>query len=554
MASKKSNRRWMGIGMGALTSLPVSALAFLGSQTAGLPFIPFNVLDFFTRVLPRLMVLVGIDRLLQGSQQVTTPNLGAIEGVFQPVIAVAVLALVGAIFGLVLANLGAREGNKTHLVLFGLIGGGMLVFAFSLINQTLGFPEAGRWASILFITAISLLWGGCLGWVIDRLVFPLESVGETDLNRRRFLAIAGSTLLAAFGSALGFILPTRRKPQNQAAEVLGRLPVRKADASAEPPSPAELGVDDTSGPAASPALEDLQSRFAPAPGTRPEITSTRDFYNIDINTTPPILDAATWTVDIKGLVNRPRTMTLGEIKQFPSYSQFVTMSCISNSVGGSLISTAKWTGIRLRDLLEEIGLRTEARELYIEAADGFFESVAMDDMMDPRTLLVYEMNGEPLPYEHGYPLRIYIPDRFGMKQPKWITSMEAIDEQGPGYWVERGWSAEAIARTTSVFDHIAVDSIQDDLLPMGGIAWAGVRGISKVEIQIDEGEWVEAKLRQPPLSPLTWVQWRYDWPVSPGQHTAWVRTYDGDGKLQELEEIGRRPDGSTGVDSLAFEV
>jgi hypothetical protein len=256
-------------------------------------------------------------------------------------------------------------------------------------------------------------------------------------------------------------------------------------------------------------------------------------------------------LEIKGLVDRAKTMTLSEIKKFPPFSQFVTMSCISNSVGGSLISTAKWTGIRLRDLLAKVGLRPEARELYIEAADGFFESIAMDDLMDPRTLLVYEMNGEPLPYEHGYPLRIYIPDRFGMKQPKWITSMEAIDEQGPGYWVERGWSAVAKARTTSVFDHIAVDSIQDDLLPMGGIAWAGARGISKVEVQIDEGEWVEAELRQPALSPLTWV---YDWPVLPGQHNARVRSYDGNGQLQVLEEIGRRPDGSTGVDSMVFEV
>ena len=132
--------------------------------------------------------------------------------------------------------------------------------------------------------------------------------------------------------------------------------------------------------------------------------------------------------------------------------------------------------------------------------------------------------------------------------------MEAIDEKGPGYWVERGWSAEAIARTTSVFDDVSVNNIENNSLPLGGIAWAGARGISKVEVQIDQGEWMQAEMRIPPLSPLTWVQWRFDWPVSQGQHMARVRTYDGEGELQALEETGRRPDGSTGIDTISFEV
>lgn len=550
MTKSKGSKRWRGIGLGALISLPVSAISFLGSQVAGLPFLPFNLYDFFTRILPRLMVLVGIDRLLQGSQQVTTPNMGAINALLQPLIAVLLLALIGAVFGLILVNLGQTK----HRVLYGGIGGILLALAFSLINQYLGFPLAGIWLSIIFITGLMILWGMSLGWAVDKLIYPAESAENTDLNRRRFLAMAGSTILAAVATALGVLIPPRRVSQPQVTDDIGPQPVRKANASGANPSISDLGVEDTAGPVASPSLEALQARIMPAPGTRPEITSNRDFYNIDINTTPPILDAATWTVRIKGLVENPRTFNLNEIRAFPLYSQFVTMSCISNSVGGSLISTAKWTGIRLKDLLEVVGLQPDAKELYIEAADGFFESVAMTDMTDSRTLLVYQMNGEPLPYEHGYPLRIYIPNRFGMKQPKWITSMEAIDEKGPGYWVERGWSAEAIARTTSVFDDVSVNNIENNSLPLGGIAWAGARGISKVEVQIDQGEWMQAEIRIPPLSPLTWVQWRFDWPVSQGQHTARVRTYDGEGELQALEETGRRPDGSTGIDTISFEV
>jgi DMSO/TMAO reductase YedYZ molybdopterin-dependent catalytic subunit len=208
------------------------------------------------------------------------------------------------------------------------------------------------------------------------------------------------------------------------------------------------------------------------------------------------------------------------------------------------------------DLLAKAGLKPGAQEVYIEAEDGFYESVSMQDMMDARTLLVYEMNDEPLPVEHGFPLRIYIPNRFGMKQPKWIVHMEVIGEEGAGYWVDRGWSEEAIVRTTSVIDNVAVGAVNDetDTVPIGGIAWAGARGISKVEVQVDDSSWMEAELREPPLSPLTWVQWRHDWPAASGSHVARVRAYDGNGDLQVLNEQGSAPAGATGVHTFPFEI
>jgi DMSO/TMAO reductase YedYZ molybdopterin-dependent catalytic subunit len=257
-------------------------------------------------------------------------------------------------------------------------------------------------------------------------------------------------------------------------------------------------------------------------------------------------------LEIGGLVDNPLTLTLNDIRSRPSISQYITLSCISNRIGGDLISTALWTGIRLRDLLNEVGLQSEARGLYIEAADGFFETVVMEDMMDDRTLLVYEMNGQPLPREHGFPLRIYIPNHFGMKQPKWIVRMEAVADEPPGYWVERGWSQTAIMRTTSVIDAVRVEAAGEGRTAMGGIAHAGDRGISKVEVQVDDGPWQEAELRVPPLSPLTWVQWRFEGSLPAGDHVAKVRAYDGDGKLQVLEENPPHPDGATGVDTFSF--
>jgi hypothetical protein len=246
-------------------------------------------------------------------------------------------------------------------------------------------------------------------------------------------------------------------------------------------------------------------------------------------------------------------LTLDEIRARPSVSQVITLQCISNPVAGDLTSTSLWTGLRLKDLLEEAGMLSAAEEAYIESADGFYESVEMADILDERTLLVHTMNGVPLPVEHGFPLRIYIPNRYGMKQPKWIERIEVIDRQGPGYWVERGWSVEARPQTVSAIDAV-VREPSGGVLPVGGIAYAGGRGISKVEVQVDDGPWAEAILRAPPLSPLTWVQWRYDWPYQAGRHTFRVRAYDGAGILQITDRQSPRPDGATGVHEVTIEV
>jgi hypothetical protein len=171
-------------------------------------------------------------------------------------------------------------------------------------------------------------------------------------------------------------------------------------------------------------------------------------------------------------------------------------------------------------------------------------------------MLVYAMNGEPLPTEHGFPLRIYIPDRHGMKQPKWITRLQLTDEDGRGYWVARGWSKDAIVKTTSVIDTVGASMMLGtaNVVPIGGMAYAGARGISKVEVQVDDAAWAEATLIAPPLSPLTWVLWRFDWAYQPGRHTFCVRAYDGTGALQPIVERGPHPDGASGIHSLTMTV
>jgi sulfite oxidase len=277
-----------------------------------------------------------------------------------------------------------------------------------------------------------------------------------------------------------------------------------------------------------------------------------DHYRIDINTAPPVIAEASWRLKIGGLLEQPLAFTLAELRGFEQSHQFITLSCISNLVGGDLIGTTRWTGVSLNRLLPQLKLKPNATHLKVRSADGFYEVVALETIRgDDRAMLTYAWDGAPLTAAHGFPLRIYIPDRYGMKQPKWIEAIDATDHWEPGYWVARGWDREARMKTTSVIDTIAVDMMigqagQGALVPVGGIAHAGVRGVSRVEISVDGGGWQAAQLRTP-LSGQTWVIWRYDWPSQKGKHTFAVRCFDGLGEAQIAQEAPPHPSGATGL-------
>jgi DMSO/TMAO reductase YedYZ molybdopterin-dependent catalytic subunit len=308
-------------------------------------------------------------------------------------------------------------------------------------------------------------------------------------------------------------------------------------------------------PASSPTLRPVASApgddVIPAPGTRPEITPLDDHYQIDINLRPIEVDGASWRLAIMGLVANPLSLSLADIRNnYEPVDQIVTLSCISNRVGGSLIGTATWTGARLQDVLDDARVMDGATHLNITSLDGFYESVALDLLEDdPRIMLAYAWDGEPLRPKHGFPLRIWIPDRYGMKQPKWIQSIEVSDRPELGYWVVRGWDQVARVRATSVIDTVAEPYETEDggmAVPVGGIAYAGARGISRVEVRVDNGDWQEAQLRAP-LSDTTWVIWRYDWPFAEGRHTFQVRCFEGDGTPQIAGVSDPQPSGATGI-------
>lgn len=534
---------WTGVFLGALTSIALIGLLSLGGDLFGTPFVPFDIFDWMTRTLPGWLIgtvissMVAIIRFFQGFLPIG--DISSTAKMAEQGIALGQLIVGGAAFGGLLAWLGRKP--KANLILYGQIGGLVLFGATLLIEVALGNPQLAGFGS-LYLAVLFLAWGWGLAAMLQRLAAAPVEAQKSEVSRRQFLTVSGAGLAAAALGAWGV------------GRIFGEGTVLPA--STEAPAAPVLDGDDpfgaslTSGPAASPSPDVLAAREQPVAGTRPELTSTNDYYRIDINTVPPNVNGEEWKLKVNGLVYDEMEFTLDEIRAMPAQSQILAMQCISNPIGGDLTSSTRWTGVRFKDLLEKAGIRPDAAGAYISSTDGFEEFVIMDDIMDERCLLVYDMNGAPLPTEHGYPLRVYVPNRYGMKQPKWIQTIELVPERIDGYWVVRGWDRDAYVNTVSVVDTIVVDEANNTALT-GGIAWASARGISKVEVQIDAGDWQEAELIDPPLSPLTWVLWRYAWPYEAGRHEVSVRAYDGDGVLQETDRRPTQPSGATGIHSAS---
>lgn len=421
----------------------------------------------------------------------------------------------------------------------GLVLGIVLGVPATLITLHTSQTTSMSWGTpVVWVPGLFLVWGAVLGRAGQRLIsieptngrLASSQITEVErIDRRRFLVRLGGSAapITVIGALVGELSEARRR---EALMMSGDGLVRWS---------------------ATHPLPNSDAAIKPAPGTRPEFTPLERHYRIDINTIPLAVDEQLWRLTTTGLVEQPLTLTLEDLRRYGPMHQFVTLSCISNPVGGDLIGTTRWTGVSLQRLLGDLRLKPAATHLKIRAADQFFEIVSLDAIKaDDRNMLAYEWDGVPLTREHGFPLRIYIPDVYGMKQPKWIESIEAIDHWEPGFWVERGWNKVAQMHTTSVIDTVAMDMNigQRKLVPIGGIAHAGARGVSKVEVRVDDGPWQQAMLRTP-LSQLTWVVWRYDWPFQSGVHTFTVRCYDGSGTLQIATTAPPEPNGATGLNS-----
>jgi DMSO/TMAO reductase YedYZ molybdopterin-dependent catalytic subunit len=290
-------------------------------------------------------------------------------------------------------------------------------------------------------------------------------------------------------------------------------------------------------------------------GPTPALTPVPTFYTVSKNLGSPSVDGTAWRLSVEGLVDRPFSLSLDELRAIPSSQADRTLMCISYDIlaGDRYIGNQRWRGFPVADLLDRAGVRPEARFVLWRSADDYTESLALDVARDPGTWVVFEMDGKPLEADHGFPARILIPDRFGMKGPKWLTAIALSDEDEPGYWVERGWDREAVEKIMSRIDlPQAGDAVPAGApFPVTGIAFAGARGVSRVEVSTDGGStWTDARLEDasvPPLGPLTWVRFRAEVSAAgAGRATLVVRATDGTGALQVEEPSPPLPDGATG--------
>jgi DMSO/TMAO reductase YedYZ molybdopterin-dependent catalytic subunit len=285
-------------------------------------------------------------------------------------------------------------------------------------------------------------------------------------------------------------------------------------------------------------------------GLSPVVTPNRDFYRIDTALLVPRPDVATWRLRVTGLVDRPFELTYDQLVAMPLHEQYVTIACVSNEVGGDLVGNALWTGVRLKELLERAGLQPDATQIVGRAVDGFTVGFPTAHALaeDREALVAVAMNGEPLPANHGYPARLIVPGLFGyVSATKWLSEIELTTLDGfDAYWVPLGWAKQAPILTQSRIDvPTAGARIGAGTVAVAGVAWAPDRGVSAVEVQVDEEGWEPAELSSP-ISDATWVQFVRRWDATPGDHILRVRATDGDGEVQTDMRTRPAPDGARG--------
>ncbi|BDZ50282.1 putative oxidoreductase [Frondihabitans sucicola] len=296
-------------------------------------------------------------------------------------------------------------------------------------------------------------------------------------------------------------------------------------------------------------------------GLAPYVTPNADFYRIDTALSVPQVDPTTWKLEITGLVDTPLTLTWKELLDLPLVEHLATLSCVSNDVGGDLIGNALWLGYPLRSLLAKVGVHQDADMVLSRSIDGFTASTPLSVLQDPGTqaLLAIGMNGEPLPIEHGFPVRMVVPGLYGyVSATKWVTSLHVTrfaDEKA--YWTTRGYTARGPVKLESRIDTPSPGSTvapgNDGTVPLAGVAWEPHTGIASVHVRIDSGQWREATLANS-VSDDTWRQWVYRWPVTSGTHRVQVRATSKDGTTQPAKYVSPAPNGAEGWDEISVTV
>lgn len=369
--------------------------------------------------------------------------------------------------------------------------------------------------------------------VLTRRTAPSAQPGAA-LDRRGFVRVSAAAAVLGAAAGVAGRWAAAAAARAPAARDLLRIP---APAVRDPvPAGADLGVADV----------------------EPWLTPADDFYRIDTALSVPRIDVDAWELRIHGMVERELTLRFDDLTARPLLERIVTLACVSNPVGGDLVGNAVWTGVPIRDLLAEAGPSAEADMVLSTSEDGFTASTPLEALTDPGrdSLLAVTMNGEPLPFEHGYPVRMVVPGLYGyVSATKWVVDLEVTRfDRAEAYWTSRGWTARGPIKMSSRIE-VPAEGGRTEAGPavLAGTAWAQHTGIAAVQVSVDEGPWQDAELGSVGTDD-TWRQWVLRADLPGGRHTARVRAVDRDGTVQTAEQAPPAPDGASGWHERTFTV
>jgi DMSO/TMAO reductase YedYZ molybdopterin-dependent catalytic subunit len=501
MAGAPSNERMIAGVAAASVSLGVA-------QLVGIPF--------GARADARTAIgSVAVDLTPRPIKEWAIQTLGSLDKLFLAVVVLVVIATIAAIAG-------SLETQRRPL-------GSAAIAAAGVLGCIAVLSRQGAAA----LDTIPTVAGAACGVAALRLLTRRADHDEPDAGRRR-LVILGLLGLGVVSGVVGAVI-TRLVHSVAADRNSFALPRPRTSA---PPIPV-----------------DVQPKGVELPSF---VTASADFYRVDTALSVPQLSHGDWQLRIHGMVDHEATYSFDDLAHFDVVEMVTTLTCVSNPVGGKLISTGVWTGYRVADLLAAAGVHADADMMLSTSIDGFTAGTPAQALTDGRdALLAVGLNGQPLPVEHGYPARLVVPGLYGyVSATKWVVDMELTRfDRAKAYWTRQGWAARAPIKTESRID-VPREGQRVPLGPVvfGGVAWAQNRGVRAVEVLVDDGGWQQAE-QGTSYSNQTWRLWSFPWQAkSPGEHTITVRATDNTGVVQTSAQVGPVPDGATGWHTVHFTV
>ena len=517
--------------------------AVAGLLAAGAALATAELFSGFSRRIPSLLVAI-FDVLVDYSPNGVVSWSRETFGTNQKTVTVTGITVVTLVLGAVFGA-AARKNVRLGVAGFGAFG---IVGAWAIARSPLASVPLALLSAAATITVgigVLVLLLRSLPFVPSAAELPQRLTSTSE--RRRFLSVAAAAAFwGAFGTGMGRILR-----QNQSVEA-DRERVATALAERFPTETPAPTVGTDAGSLTTP-VGDLERFDDTVEGISTLVTDNSEFYRIDTALRVPQVPVDDWTLTIKGMVDQEVVLNFDDLVEMTELDEHVTLSCVSNEVGGHLVGNARWTGVPLSALLDMAGVKSGATQIVGRSVDDWTAGFPTEVAYDGRPAMVaITMNGEPLPTAHGFPARLVVPGLYGyVSATKWLKEIELTTwEDFNGYWIPRGWSKSGPIKTQSRIDvPKSGANIAPGPTPIAGVAWAGKRSVDAVEVRVGEGQWMQATLSEE-LSESSWRQWLVEWDAKPGLHNVEVRATDGDGQVQTIDRAQPAPSGATGHHSI----